>query len=350
VQPFVQLARQKMVGSKLGKREITDEDRGQMNALFQAGFSKRDIARRVGRDEKTVRRHLAQPDPTKRKKRPGRPRKITDRDARHVFRLAIVKKMSCNKIAAALETKPSKSTVVRALRNHEFAKYSKRKPAPALKPHHRLARLTFAAKHRNKRFFWRRVLFTDEKKFNLDGPDGFGFYWHHVKAKPEFYSKRVSGGGSVMVWAGVGWHGNTEIVFLTGKQDSIKYQQTLSDAMLPTLQELKLKLGDKSPIFQQDNASIHSSRSTNDFLRREGVHVLSWPSKSPDLNIIENVWGLLARNVYENGQQFECVRDLKAKIKAEWAKLEPKYIRKLVNSMASRLMCVECAKGGPTKY
>ena len=43
------------------------------------------------------------------------------------------------------------------------------------------------------------VVFSDEKKFNLDGPDGSQCYWHDLRKK-QLFSKRLFGGGSVMVW------------------------------------------------------------------------------------------------------------------------------------------------------
>ncbi|KAG3095181.1 hypothetical protein PI125_g16317 [Phytophthora idaei] len=42
---------------------------------------------------------------------------------------------------------------------------------------------------------------------------------------------------------------------------------------------------------------------------------MEWPAKSPDLNPIENMWGVLARAVYANGRQFETRGSLISTIK-----------------------------------
>jgi len=47
---------------------------------------------------------------------------------------------------------------------------------------------------------WNSIIFSDEKKFNLDGPDGYQYYWRDLRKEKETYFTRHSGGGSVMVW------------------------------------------------------------------------------------------------------------------------------------------------------
>ena len=74
---------------------------------------------------------------------------------------------------------------------------------------------------------WDSVIFSDEKKLDLDGPDGYKYYWHDVREPQKIFFIRNIGGGSVMVWAAISSHGSSELVFLEGKQNSLKYVETL---------------------------------------------------------------------------------------------------------------------------
>ena len=72
--------------------------------------------------------------------------------------------------------------------------------APTLSEKHKDARLLWARKpFAVSASFWRRTVFSDEKRKTLDGPDGLAFYWKDSRRPARWFSQRQRDGGSVMV-------------------------------------------------------------------------------------------------------------------------------------------------------
>ena len=134
-----------------------------------------------------------------------------------------------------------------------------------------------------------------------------------------------------MVWAAFSSRGSYELVFLEGKQNSLKYVET--QYLFP----LGDKFGDDAVIFQHDNAPLHTSRLTKTFLQERNFKLLKWSTRSPDLNPIENMWGLLAREVYSNGKQYLGVQELKDAFNKAWKKLDEKSLIPFLDSLKNRV-------------
>ena len=87
-----------------------------------------------------------------------------------------------------------------------------------------------------------------------------------------------------------------------------------------------------------------------DWFSATEIDVMEWPAYSPDLNPIENIWGVLARKVYKSGRQFETVSSLVDCIKSSWAEIDLSTINSVIQSMPKRCLKVIQAKGGRIKY
>ena len=149
-----------------------------------------------------------------------------------------------------------------------------------------------------------------------------------------------------MYWGAFGYNGSTELVEVKSRSNSLDYQNILKNHLI----KRGSKLGGRGWVFQQDNASIHASKSTTDWLKTKNVGVLDWPSRSPDLNPIENLWGIIARQVYGHGRQYSCLKDLKVAIQTAWTNISLETLRNLIGSMKHRIFQVILGGGGMTKY
>ncbi|KAI5149260.1 hypothetical protein ENBRE01_0793 [Enteropsectra breve] len=77
---------------------------------------------------------------------------------------------------------------------------------------------------------------------------------------------------------------------------------------------------------------------------------MEWPSRSPDLNPVENLFGLLARRVYEGNRQFENNTLLKTAIISSWSTIEKEVTDALIASMPKRMLEVLKNHGSSIKY
>ncbi len=104
------------------------------------------------------------------------------------------------------------------------------------------------------------------------------------------------------------------------------------------------------PIALQDNATCHTSGVVVRFLKASKIRTVVWPPKSPDLNLIENLWGIMKHRV-------QCRRpstpvELEAFCKQEWRAItrNAAFMQKLYGSMRTRVQLVIDNAGGPCGY
>ncbi len=148
---------------------------------------------------------------------------------------------------------------------------------------------------------------------------------------------------SVMVWVSMSSAGVGPLCFLRSKVNTAVYQEVLEHFMLPAADKL---YGDADFIFQQDLAPAHSAKATSTWFKDHGIPVLNWPANSPDLNPIENLWGIVKRKMrYARPNNAE---ELKAAIRATWALITPEQCHRLIDTMPRRIAAVIQAKGAPT--
>jgi transposase len=273
------------------------------------------------------------------------------------------------KLNATLRKKKAKSEfkipTVRSIQRHLAGMGLKPRVRPRVPftPENRTTRFKFCKNADFKDMnFIRRIHFSDEHTVTAND-NSHRVQWvlnrseivpRETKSKHNVYSSQL--------WAMVGYNYKSPIIWVDFAQKGVDNQgkkkkpitrlsgDTYIKHVLKNKSVLE-RLKSQGTIFMQDGATAHTCRATKAFLAKLKVRIINnWPSHSPDLNPIEQIWALLNQRISERQRVVpSSVEELRRITEEEWAAIDLETINKYVLSFMSKCERVVSRKGGSAR-
>lgn len=216
---------------------------------------------------------------------------------------------------------------------------------------------------------WKRVIFSDESTVQRGkgGRREYCLRTHEQKwDKNCLQTSTKSGGITCMVWGAFSVElGRSELITMRRRQleggvgsgiDSECYTDALEEGLLPFFNGPTSTLKDRA-IFQQDNAPIHKSTHTLNWLDDRSITHFDWPPYSPDLNPIEHIWVHMKTKIRQNNPELdtigtgaEAVQAVGNAARLAWWEVDWSIFESVVESMPRRVQACIDSDGWHTKY
>ena len=275
------------------------------------------------------------------KKSTGRPRKTSHKQDKEIEKMVLnYKEANTQNIARELTSlglNISSRTVHRRLTERGF-RYSYPTQKPALTKKQKSSRLSFAKQNGSRN--WNNVIYTDETSVSL-GPRTKKIW---KRRGEKVYTRRKSHYEKVHVWGSFSRKGFGKIVLFTENLTGKKMIEIYKSGLLPIYPDI----GRGNWVLLEDNDPKHKAKIVQQYREEKNIERITWPSNSPDLNPIENVWNVMKNQVAE--LQPSNLTQLQSLIKKVWNNFPQKMAQNLINSMPSRLNQVILRHGDSIDY
>jgi transposase len=281
----------------------------------------------------------------------GRPPKVTKRMRRNVVRAAKkCRTASVSQIRQDLNiTEVTRRTINNIMLDVGLVSLKPTKKCKLTEPQ-RKKRLDWAKKHQNfTTEYWEEWIFSDESSYQLGYSAGQRVRRSRGEAmNPQCTTTSTKWSKKVFFWGAFCIRGVSDLVFIEGTMDSGVYIDVLKAGLLPMYR--RLDIDKKKWIYMEDGDPKHRSAETRKWKEKNAINFLeNWPPNSPDLNPIENLWGILKRRV--GLRKPLDVETAKQYLTEEWVQFDPQdFLYKFIHSMPKRCQMVVQSKGYSIKY
>ena len=241
-------------------------------------------------------------------------------------------------IADACPFDVSPRTVLRYL-SHEGIVSRVRPRRPKSRPGDEEKRVKFSV-HQLSEIFEnpnRGYIFSDEKIFDSNQRgERRQFVMKGSHPRPRFKQHWAP---KVMVWGAIGINFRKLVIFDVGEKITSKvYVEKVLPHVIARIDE------NRHEVFIHDGAKPHTALCTKKYLCEHQIQAPEWPPRSPDLNVIENLWAVVEKKLPEN--RGEDSKELAKSVLKAWNSISQATINSLVQDFENRLArCVELRGG-----